>query len=306
MTQINEVTCSLQDTASSNYRDENMLYDGVRKKPVKATETAVDLLQSFAISNPSTLKKAPAKSLKQSKPSYNQDAPTAVSKEGPSVVIRNDASKELEDVEDDGVRLSTQCKQHNMAITSSSEEVDYDGVECNDTAMSPIDDDKHINDVDKSFTTLLHRELYPCHEEEPEVKWSSRPPLSTTPVLFMNNYKQYSCFIHPAAPWQRRKRSHQHSTRDVAEVSCSSAVLTDKRQETVCSEERDHDEEKTVKQRDRLRKKRKREFEHISSDSETEPPKISDNPAANIQVAVDPPETRTSKRVRRAPIKLRQ
>ena len=306
MTQINEVTHSLQGTASSSYRDDYMSYDGVRKEPVKATETAVDLLQSFAISTPSTVKKASGKPLKHSKPPSNQDAPTAVNKEGSSVVIKNDARKELENVEDDdvGVRQSKQCKQHNMTITSSSEEVDNDGVDCDDTVMSSVDRDKYSNDVDNSFTTLLHHELYPCHKEEPEVKWTSRPPPSTTPVVLRNDYKQYSCFIHPAAPWQRCKRLHQHSRSNIAEVSCSSAALKDKYQE-VFSDEKNQDE-KTAKQRDRIRKKRKREIEYISSDSETESLKISDNAAANKQVEINPPETRTSKRVRRAPIKLRQ
>ena len=323
MSQINEVTQSLQDTATSNYRDENISFGDARKEPVKATETAVDLLESFAISTP-TVKKVAAKPLKQPKPASNHDGCTAVGKEDSPAVIKDDVSKEVslkevrnDDVKhDDDVRQSKESKshkQHKMVVLSSSEESDVD----NDAVplVSPITDDKNTGDVhDNSFTTILHDKLYPCHDEQPEVKWSAKTTSSTNNIVsvYTSECKQYSCLVHPAAPWHRCRQSNSK----VTDVSCSSPVLKDKPcssplvlkdkpQETICDDNKiGHDEAKHTR---RLRKKRRRESEHPSSDSETEPNKMSaDSPAANEQEVINPTGTRTSKRVRRAPIKLRQ
>lgn len=297
MTQINEVTQSLQDTATSNYRDENISSGGTREEPVKAKETAVDLLQSFAISTPSTTtKRPPAKAVKQAK-LVNQDNSTIVAKEDTADVIREELlSRDVEhDEEENDMRQSKELKlhkQHNKVILSSSEESD------NDTVMSPSVT-THTDDVCMVFTTTLHDKLYPCHNEQPEVKWLTRLPSSTTnaAVMYMSDRKQYSCVIHPAAPWQRCRILCKQSNSKVIDVSGSSPVLKDKAD----------NEDYISKQSIRFRRKRTKDSEHLSSDSETEPLKIpADNPAANEQVAINPTGTRTSKRVRRAPIKLRQ
>lgn len=349
MTQINEVTHSLQDTATSNYRDENVSFGGIRKEPVKAKETAVDLLQSFAISTPSTVKKAPVKSSKPTK----LESSVVPAREDASVPVK-DMIKEmpLKDVDHDGDidhdggidhhdgdadqqvdhrdgddhdaddvhndnKQATELKppgpplkQHYKLILSSSSSEESEGD--NDTVLLPVvtADVDIRTDIynDNSFTTRLHNELYPCSNEQPEVKWSPRTPSTATTVAYINKHKQYSCFIHPAAPWHRSRALCKRSITKVTKVSCSSPVLKDKPQEAACSGDRATDEA-TVKQSGRLRKRKTREAEHFSSDSDTEPPlKIidTDNSAANEQVIINPTGTRTSKRVRRAPIKLRQ
>ena len=298
MTQINEVTQSLQDTATSNYRDENISSGGTREEPVKAKETAVDLLQSFAISTPSTTTKRPAKAVKQAKP-VNQDNCTIVAKEDTADVIREELlSRDVErDDEENSTRQSKELKshkQHNKVILSSSEESD------DDTVMSPSVT-THTDDICVVFTITLHDKLYPCHDEQPEVKWSTAklPSATSAAVMYASDNKQYSCVIHPAAPWQRCRTLCRISNSKVTDVSGSSPVLKDK--------DKADNEDYTPKQSSRLRRKRTKDSEHPSSESETEPLKISaDNPAANEQVVINPTGTRTSKRVRRAPIKLRQ
>jgi len=304
MTQINEVTHSLQDSVSSNYRDENISYGGAGREPVKATETAVDLLQSFAISSPSTVKKVPAKPAKTTKPVHNQDGSTAVAKEDPLALntgkSKEVTSKDLKDVEYDDSEVKKPLKHHRKVIASSSEESEVD----DDVVLSPVATASNVYN-DNSFTTLLHDKLYPCHNEQFEVKWSSRTTPVTNVVRTLEEYKHYSCFIHPAAPWQRCRPLCRQSSIDTLH---SSQIIKDKQQETANDDERVPDEvECTARQSARLRKRRT-ESEHFSSDSDTEPLKIipADNPEANEQVIVNPTRTRTSKRVRRAPIKLRQ
>ena len=310
MSQINEVTQSLQDSASSNYRDENLSFGGGRKEPVKATETAVDLLQSFSISTPSTVKRPVSKSSKPTKPVHNQDISVVLStKEDVSVDVKVDMNKEelLRDMEhdsDDDRRQDEESrlvKHRHKVIQSSSEESDGD----NDIELLPVatvDDDRPTDD--NSFTTLLHDKLYPGPSEEPEVKWSTRTP-TTNKVSFMEQHKQYSCCIHPVAPWHRCRPLCRNNNK-ISEASSTGAM--DKQEITQSDNKVVSPEECTVKQTGRVRKRRLKEVEHLSSDSETESLKIvtTDNLAANEQIIVNPSRTRTSKRVRRAPIKLRQ
>ena len=301
MTQINEVTNSLQDSATSYYRDENISFGGARKEPVKATETAVDLLQSFAISTPSTVKKPTTKSSKPAKPVYNQDSSVVPTKEDVLVHVKVDMNKEetvrdtQQDSDDDGRELRL-LKHHHKLIESSSDQSDGD----NDIVLLPVatvDDDKPTKD--NSFTTLLYNELYHGPSEEPEVKWSTRVA-STNAVTFMDQHKQYSCCIHPAAPWHRCKSLYRGNNR-ITEVA-SSGGMSKQTDSKVTSPD-----DCIGKQTDRVRKRRMKEVEHQSSDSETESLKIvtADSVAANEQVIFNPSGTRTSKRVRRAPIKLR-
>ena len=288
MTQINEVTQSLQDTANSNYRDENISSGGTREEPVKAKETAVDLLQSFAISTPSaTAKRPPAKAVKQAKP-VNQDN-SIVGKEDTADVIREElSSRDVEhDDDENDMRQSKELKSHKQVILSSSEESDDDVPSVT----------THTDDVCMVFTTTLHDKLYPCHNEQPEVKWSARVPSTTNAaIMCKSDHERYSCVIHPAAPWQRCRILCRQSNSKVTDVLGSSPVLKDK-----------DTEDYAPKHSSRFRRKRTKDSEHASSDSETEPLKISaENPATNEQVEINPTGTRTSKRVRRAPIKLRQ
>lgn len=299
MTQINEVTNSLQDSVSSNYRDENISYDGTGREPVKATETAVDLLQSFAISSPSTVKKVlPTKSVKVTKPVHNQDGSTLVTKEDPSVLLN---SKEVpsKEVDHDDSELKKPLKHYHKVIVSSSDEseVDY-----NTELLQPVAMDTASNVYnDNSFNTVLHDQLYPCHNEQFEVKWSSRTATVTNVVTAMKEYKHYSCFIHPAAPWQRCKPLCRQSGTD---TSHDGQTLKDKQQETTSNDEGAVPDEESIARHSARLGKRRTESEHLSSDSDTESLKI--NLAANEQAIVNPTGTRTSKRVRRAPIKLRQ
>lgn len=313
MTQITEVTNSLQDSATSNYRDEYVSFGGARKEPVKATETAVDLLQSFAISTPSTVKKPTAKSSKPPvKPVHNQDSSVVPAKEDVSVHSKVDMNKEeaVRDMEHDSDeddrddRELRPHKHHHKLIESSSEQSEGD----NDMVLLPVatvDDDKPSED--NSFTTLLHNKSYPGPgDEQPEVKWSTRAAHSTSTVTLMDQHKQYSCYIHPAAPWHRCKSLCRGYNNKMTEASLSSGV--DKQETTHCDNKVTSPDECMGKHTGKVRKRRMKELEHLSSDSETEALKIvtADDVAANEQVIVNPSGTRTSKRVRRAPIKLRQ
>ena len=310
MTEINEVTHSLQDSATSNYRDENISFGDARRQPVKATETAVDLLQSFAISTPTTMnvkKVVATKSFKQSRPSNSQDISTVVTKEECSSMVKTDKNQEVTSSNED-VLKQTKCHKHQVILSSSEESETYD---VPSPAVTPltVTDEGTASTIDNSFTTLLHNELYPCYDEEVEVKWSSRTAAITTTneIMLMGQCKRYSCFIHPAVPWLRCRSLRGQSNSKITHSSNEEQLSKDNSQEPQSTDEVGLVPDKAGRQSARLRKRR-RESEHLSSDSDDEPVKTitADNSAANEQVDATPTGTRTSKRVRRAPIKLRQ
>jgi len=337
MEQIDNVTTSLQESfEESHYKNERSPYSNSERQKVKMTETAEDLLQSFAISSTSS---AVAKKVPPPKPVKppRSDLPHNIAiKE--DTVKQNTTSKSVNQ-EDETVsvvkpkRDVKPLKHHRFVISSSSEESEDEQAEAVNLTPS--------TDNGQSFTAHLHATIYRGVEEQAEVKWSGKTTPqgnaqadNPTDTKLVRSYN-----IHPAVPWVRRKSLYKIKTADVVvsdSVTADDSTVSDNApydnvtpsDENILSDkaaagEKEFEEDSSNVMETETRhssriKKRKLGHRH-SSDSEGEraaataaikkikldtPPPIDE--AVESPAASTPTGTRTSKRVRRAPVKLRQ
>jgi len=339
MEQISNVTTSLQESfEDSHYKNENSLYTNLEREKVKRTETAEDLLQSFAISSSAVSKKAPPKLMK---PPRTEHSHNAASKE--STIMKQSSTKS---VDQDTVSVTKPKREvkplkHHRFVISSSEE--SDGEQATDVkVVNP----PPSTDNGQSFTAHLHAIIYPGVIEQAEVVWSDKTTTlwnTKADSITETIHTRRSYIIHPAVPWIRCRSLYKTETPDNIEPSDGSTADVSATEDntptgtvTLSDMPRPRDDnrpsdkvavgnkqfegdiatETEPRHSSRLRKRKL--GHHPSSDSEgerapvsagqkkikldTPPPDEANEPSA----AFTPTGTRTSKRVRRAPVKLRQ
>jgi len=336
MEQISNVTSSLQESLEdSHYKKENSFYTNLEREKVKTTETAEDLLQSFAISSSTVSKKVPPKPVK---PPRTEHSHNVASKE--SATVKQSTAKSV----DQGTVSITKPKRevkplkHHRFVISSSEESDGEQATYDKTVNPPASIDNG-----RSFTAHLHATIYPGVSEQAEIVWSDKAtPMGNTKIdniIDTKHSSRWPYIIHPAVPWMRRRSLYKIETTDNIEpnndaTSDVNAIRdgtpTDTSNMPTCSDgDRSSDkatfgskqfEEDTVMETEprHSSRLRKRKGHHPSSDSESERAPVAavqkkiklDTPppddANELPAASTPTGTRTSKRVRRAPVKLRQ
>ena len=342
MEQISNVTTSLQESLEeSHYKNEHSSYNNLEREKAKTTETAEDLLQSFAISSSTVSKKVPPKLVKPSR----TEAPHNVTKEKEGTLKHSTTTKS---VDQDTVSITKPKREvkplkHHRFVISSSEESDGEQA-IDDKVVNPS---PPSTDNGRSFTAHLHAKIYPGIIEQAEVVWSDKTTLlGNVQADNISDAKhcRWSYTIHPAVPWVRRRSLYKTETADSVEPSDNTTaddneVKDNTPTDTVtpsdkltpsdddgpsdknAAENKDFEEDNNVTETESRHSSRlrKRKLGHLpSSDSEGErTPTVAqkkfklDTPPP-IDEANEPPDahtptgTRSSKRVRRAPVKLRQ
>ena len=333
MEQISKVTSSLQESLEdSHYKNENSFYTNLEREKVKTTETAEDLLQSFAISSSTVSKKVPPKPVK---PPRIEHSHNVASKESATVKQSTAKSVDLDTVSVTKPKREVKPLKHHRFVISSSEE--SDGEQATDDKTPPSMDNG------RSFTAHLHATIYPGVTEQAEVVWSDKAtPMGNTKIDNITDTKhssRWSYIIHPAVPWMRHRSLYKiettdniepnnDATPDVNAIRDSNPTDTsniptsgdgDRSSDKAAVGSKQFEEDTAMETEPRHSSRlRKRKGHHPSSDSESERTPVAagekkiklDTPppdeANELSAASTPTGTRTSKRVRRAPVKLRQ